>query len=69
MWKIYKISLYNRIKDTNVEMVKCNHKIVDTNFSRLDYPHDKNIAEVEIDCNEDIPCDKVSVCNVIHDHS
>lgn len=62
-------TLYNKIKDTNVEMVKCNHQIVDTNFSRKDYYYDKNINEVEIDCNNDIPCDKVSVCNVIHDRN
>ena len=62
-------TLYNKIKDTNVEMVKCNHQMDYINFSRNDYYYDKNITEVEFDCNKDIPCSKVSVCNVIHDRN
>ncbi len=62
-------TLYNKIEENDVEMVKCNHQMVGTNFSRLDYPYDKSIKELELDCSKDIPCDKVSVCNVIHNHS
>lgn len=59
-------TLYNKIEETNAELVKCNHQMIGTNFTRIDYYYDKDIAEVELDCTKDIPCDKVSVCNVIH---
>lgn len=59
-------TLYHKIEEKKVELVKCNHQIIGTNFSRLDYHYDKNIDELEIDCTKDLPCDKVSVCNVIH---
>ena len=60
-------TLYAKIQETKVEMVKCNHQMIGTNFSRLDYHYDKKLSEIELDCSKDIPCDKVSVCNVIHD--
>lgn len=59
-------TLFNKIEEKNVEMVKCNHQMIGTNFTRLDYHYDKKIGEVEIDCTKELPCDKVSVCNVIH---
>ncbi|SDA62548.1 glycosyltransferase [Methanobrevibacter millerae] len=61
-------TLFNKIEEKNVELVKCNHQMIGTNFSRLDYHYDKNIEELELDCSKDLPCDKVSVCNVIHNH-
>lgn len=61
-------TLFKKIEESNVELVKCNHQMVGSNFSRLDYQYDKNIKEVELDCTKDLPCDKVSVCNVIHNH-
>ncbi len=59
-------TLYNKIEEKNVELVKCNHHNIGVNFSRFDYHYDKSIKEVELDCSKDLPCDKVSVCNVIH---
>ena len=58
--------LYNKIEETNVDMVKCNHENIGPNFRRQNYYYDKNINEIELDCSKDLPCDQVSVCNVIH---
>ena len=59
-------TLYDKIEETNVDMVKCNHEHKGSNFRRLSYYYDKNIKEVKLDCSKDLPCDQVSVCNVIH---
>ena len=59
-------TLYNKINETQVNIVKCNHEMVYPTFSRFDYMYDENISEIELNCNTDLPPDKVSVCNVIH---
>lgn len=59
-------TLFNKIEEKNVDIVKCNHEMVYPTFSRLDYVYDESINELELNCNTDLPPDKVSVCNVIH---
>lgn len=58
--------LYNKIKDSDAEIVKCNHKLITEQSSKIDYQFDKNISEVEIDCKTDLPPETSSVCNAIH---
>lgn len=59
-------TLYNKIEKKNVDLVKCNHEMIYPTFTRIDYMYDKTIEEVELNCDIDLPPDKVSVCNVIH---
>ena len=59
-------TLYNRIEDSNAEVVKCNHKLVYRDSTKIEYQFDKNIDEVKINCKSDLPPNKVSVCNAIH---
>ena len=60
-------TLYNKIKKSGAEVVKCNHNLIVNNKSRIDYNYDKNIPEIVLDCKKDAPSTSVSVCNAIHD--
>lgn len=59
-------TLYNKIEEKNVDIVRCNYEMVYPDFSRLDYVYDKNITELDINCNTDLPPNKVTVWNAIH---
>ena len=60
-------TLYNKIVNSNVEIVKCNHELIINNKSKIDYQFDKSVSEIKIDCKKDLPSSSVSVCNTIHD--
>ena len=59
-------TLYNKIEENNVDLVRCNYEMIYSDFSRLDYVYDKNIHELEINCKTDLPPNKVTVWNGIH---
>lgn len=59
--------LYKKIKKSNANIVKCNHKLISPNNTRIDYHFDKNIPEVIINCKTEFPPNTSSVCNAIHD--
>lgn len=61
--------MYNKIEETNADVVKCNHEMIDSNFSRLDYQYDKTLDEIKFDCKKDLPPHEVSVCTGIHKKS
>ena len=60
-------TLYNKIVNNDAEIVKCNHKLIDGNSSKIDYLYDKSIFEKKINCKNDLPPKSVSVCNAIHE--
>ena len=60
-------TLYNKIKNNNVEIVKCNHNLIINNKSIIDYNYGENISEIILNCKQDAPSTSVSVCNAIHD--
>lgn len=59
-------TLYNKIEEKNANIVRCNYEMVYPDFSRLDYVYDKTIKELEINCNTELPPNKVTVWNAIH---
>lgn len=59
-------TLYNKIKNSNIELVKCNHELIINNKHIIDYNYDANIPEIKLNCKQDAPPNSVSVCNVIH---
>lgn len=59
-------TLYNKIEEKQVDLVKCNHELRFNNISRLNYQFDKNIDEIELECETSVPSNSVSVCNAIH---
>ena len=61
-------TLYNKIENSDAEIVKCNHELINPILSRVDYQYDKSLLEIKIDCKKDLPPDSVSVCNCIHNH-
>lgn len=62
-------TLYNKIEEKQVNIVRCNFEMVYPTFSRLDYVYDKTIDEIEINCKTELPPYKVSVWNAIHKKS
>lgn len=60
-------TLYNKIENTNAEVVRCNHELINNNSSRIDYQFDETILEIELDCKKNNPTTSASVCNAIHD--
>lgn len=61
-------TLYNKIENTDANVVKCNHEMITNNISRLNYEYPKNINEIEINCETENPPNSVSVCNTIHNN-
>lgn len=59
-------TMYNKIEETGVDLVKCNYEKIDLNFSRLHYVYDEELSEIKINCKTDLPPHEVSVCDVIH---
>lgn len=59
-------TLYDKIEEKSVNIVRCNYEMIYPTFSRLDYVYDTSIQELEIDCNTDLPPNKVTVWNSIH---
>ena len=62
-------TMYNKIKNSDAEIVKCNHEMIRPENSKIDYQFDENISELEINCKTDNPLISVSVCNAIHDRA
>lgn len=64
-------TLYNKIENSDAEVVKCNHELINTkiNKSLIDYNYDKNTPEIQINCKTELPPNSVSVCNSIHTKS
>ena len=60
-------TLYKKIKNSDAQVVKCNHKLIFNNQYRIDYNIDKNITEAEINSKKDFPPISASACNAIHD--
>ena len=60
-------TLYNKIKNSDAKVVKCNHKLIINNKTVVDYNYDENIPEIILNCKKDAPSNSVSVCNAIHD--
>ena len=60
-------TLYEKIRNSNAEVVKCNHKLYFNNQYRIDYNADKDISEIEINSKKDSPPISASACNAIHD--
>lgn len=61
--------LYNKIKKSHVNIVKCNHKLISPDDVKIEYQFDKNIQEVVINCKTEFPPNTSSVCNAIHDRN
>lgn len=59
-------TLYDKIEEKKVDIVKCNIEMVYPTFSRQDYSYDRKKQEITIDCNNDLPTHTSSVCNAIH---
>ncbi|WP_296866676.1 glycosyltransferase family 2 protein [uncultured Methanobrevibacter sp.] len=59
--------LYNKIKSSDAQVVKCNHKLINPETSEIDYQFDENISEKTINCKNEMPPSTSSVCNAIHD--
>lgn len=59
-------TLYNKIEEEQVNVVRCNFEMIYPTFSRLDYVYDKNIEELKINCKTDLPPYKVTVWSAIH---
>ena len=57
--------MYNKIEETGVDLVRCNHERITPSFSRLVYMLDKDIDEIKINCKTDLP-PGCAVWNVIH---
>lgn len=62
-------TMYNKIKNSDAEIVKCNHILITPYASKIDYIFDKDIGQAEINCESEIPKTSVSVCNAIHDRT
>ena len=62
-------TMYNKIEEEDVVLVKCNHEMIDPNLSRLDYQFDESIDEIRFNCDTDLPPHEVSVCTGIHKKS
>lgn len=60
-------TLYNKIKNSDAKVVKCNHELITPESSKIDYQYDTSISEVILDPKIDTPPTSVSVCNAIHD--
>ena len=59
-------TLYDKIRNSDAEVVKCNHELINQENSKIDYIYDKNIPEIILNCKKDYPSTSVSVCNAIH---
>jgi len=57
--------MYNKIEETDVDLVKCNYEGVFPTYSVLDYPFDKNINVLKINCGVDLPPNEFHVCTGI----
>lgn len=62
-------TLYNKIEEEQMNVVRCNYEMIYPDFSRLDYVYDKNITELKIDCKTEFPPFKVTVWSAIHKKS
>lgn len=58
-------TMYNKIEETGVDLVKCNYEGVFPTYSVLDYPFDKSLGELKINCKTDLPPNEFSVCTGI----
>ena len=62
-------TMYNKITNSDAQIVKCNMNYLSKDHERLGYEYDKHQQEVEIDCDKEVPPSSVSVCNAIHDRN
>lgn len=62
-------TLYKKIENSPFKIVKCNHKLISSNNTRVDYQFDENIPEVIIDCKTELPPNSSSICNAIHERA
>ena len=57
--------MYNKIEETDVDLVKCNFESVFPTFSKLEYPYDESLSEIKINCEVDLPPNEFSACTGI----
>lgn len=62
-------TMYNKIEETHVNLVKCNFERVYPTYSTLDYPFDKSLNEIKINCETELPPNEFSACTGIYKKS
>ena len=61
--------MYNKIEESDVDLVKCNYIWITPASSELHYSYDESIDEVKVNCKEDLPPEVSSVWSGIHKKS